>query len=519
MGRMRAFTVAGTLLVALSGCADEGTGDLLNSNDSGTDGGGQDQPVDDTSAEAGTNPPGEQGGDMDAGGETGGPADAAAPVVPTDAGDGGPAMVDAAGDDDGGPRGDSAVPAEGGQSLPDSGDDAAAVTSCNLDEACCPDDTCDGDLSCLGETCSCIVALHGDHALRTDGTVYYYGAGGGVVEQGETGTTLTGILDIYQGTASACGLRNDNTVWCWATTGTGNNRGELGRGTVGGATVPLQANPVLLDPGGGPEQIMDDATAITSGSSRCYLATTMCAVRTGGSVWCWGSPDSGGGGGWLLQGASGNQPYPVQITVDGTNPLLGVDQVSLGSRHACVLASGQVRCWGANVGGPLGQGNQTNSTFPVNVSLPGTATKVGAGSDVTCAQVADELYCWGANNSGQVGIGVPADNTDGCINFCKLTPTAVVGTDSQPLDGILDFNVAYLGACALRDSGELLCWGQGINNVADTIDVALQTVDNVALQSSCSSASLPTALRWLTRDNDLRRNNGSVTQVCPGPPG
>jgi len=89
--------------------------------------------------------------------------------------------------------------------------------------------------------------------------------------------------------------------------------------------------------------------------------------------------------------------------------------------HACVRdVNANVRCWGANFYGALGDGSSTDSTIPTTVvDAQGTALAgvlsggltIGAAAQHSCAILNDgSLYCWGWNNNGQVGNGVSATN-------------------------------------------------------------------------------------------------------------
>src|SRR5438270_799091 len=76
-----------------------------------------------------------------------------------------------------------------------------------------------------------------------------------------------------------------------------------------------------------------------------------CAVRAGGSVWCWGS----GGNGQLGNNATADSPIAVQVVTTAGPPLTGIVAVAGGSYFACALASdATVWCWGDNGQGQLG---------------------------------------------------------------------------------------------------------------------------------------------------------------------
>jgi len=103
-----------------------------------------------------------------------------------------------------------------------------------------------------------------------------------------------------------------------------------------------------------------------------------CALRTDGTVACWGSnvgPGEGFSGGYLGQ---------------ATPPMGTFTQVSAGAWHTCGLRpDGTAACWGSN---GSGQATPPASTF----------TQVSAGHDHTCGVTSDgTVACWGANSSGQ----------------------------------------------------------------------------------------------------------------------
>jgi hypothetical protein len=71
-----------------------------------------------------------------------------------------------------------------------------------------------------------------------------------------------------------------------------------------------------------------------------------CAVKTDGSLWCWGRNDYG----QLGDGTYADRNTPVQI-------MTGVSSVALGYSHTCaVKTDGSLWCWGYNYYGQLGDG-------------------------------------------------------------------------------------------------------------------------------------------------------------------
>ncbi len=406
-----------------------------------------------------------------------------------------------------------AAPDQALDAAPDQAVDAAPDAAPDGPFACM-DDECPDGLNCVGAACSCVAQVQGEAVLRVDGSVLYPGVQNTLVSVAETGEVLTGVTEVYVGRRHGCGRRDDGTVWCWPTEALGNRSGQLGRGVFDGDLVDYGAAPVLIEADGEPAPL-DQVLHVNQGSSGC-VGSANCAVRMDGTLWCWGAPHDGGGGGNLFtDGMEVAHPYATLIEAAEGVPLDGVDAVSVGNRHACVLRGGQAWCWGGNIGGPLGQGDQNRRQYPIAVILPGDAQQIGTGQDVTCARVGDRVFCWGSNNSGQVGIGPPAENTDGCINFCRTTPAEVIDGAGDPLTGVTDLNVAYLGICATREDHSLWCWGAQVSDVAAPLLVGGEPLQNVALHTSCSPSPIDRAVIYLTRDDDLRSAVNAIDNECP----
>lgn len=83
----------------------------------------------------------------------------------------------------------------------------------------------------------------------------------------------------------------------------------------------------------------------------------------------------------------------------------GVTSIAAGVNvHTCALVTGQVRCWGDNDYGELGNGPTTRSPVPVQVqSLSSSVTAIAVGVYHCCAIVNDEVRCWGDNSFGELG--------------------------------------------------------------------------------------------------------------------
>lgn len=161
-----------------------------------------------------------------------------------------------------------------------------------------------------------------------------------------------------------------------------------------------------------------------------------CAVGADGRAYCWGN----GASGELGNGASTASAVPVQVSGVGD-----VVFVSAGGHASCALQrAGTLACWGT-----LGGGVAWGAT-PVAVPGVSDAVWVAVGLDHACyVDGAAHVRCWGDNSAGQLGDGSTTS---------RSAPVTVVG-DSGPLSGIVSVSAGQRTTCAVRDTGEVYCWG------------------------------------------------------------
>ena len=128
--------------------------------------------------------------------------------------------------------------------------------------------------------------------------------------------------------------------------------------------------------------------------------SSVCAVLSSHKIECWGY----NGNGQLGNGTTSSSDIPV--TVHGiTNAKAVAGDVSGGS-FCAVLTTGQLKCWGYNGYGELGNGTTTGFTVPVSVKNISTATAVFGGGNGFCALLSSKhLSCWGYGGTGQLGNG------------------------------------------------------------------------------------------------------------------
>ncbi|MBC7710727.1 MAG: Ig-like domain repeat protein [Rhizobacter sp.] len=168
-----------------------------------------------------------------------------------------------------------------------------------------------------------------------------------------------------------------------------------------------------------------------------------CSISANGELRCWGYNVFG----QLGDGSTANRASPAPVAGMST----GTQYVAAGSNHTCAInAGGGVRCWGNNYNGQVGDGSTTSRYSPVDVSGIATgAVAVAAGNSHSCALLAGgAVKCWGFNGSGQLGTG---DTTD------QLLPTAVSGLAGP----VVAISAGSSQTCALLANGALQCWGAG----------------------------------------------------------
>lgn len=177
-------------------------------------------------------------------------------------------------------------------------------------------------------------------------------------------------------------------------------------------------------------------------------------VLADGAPYCWGA----GGSGRLGNNSVANSSLPVPVVTSGALAGKTITDIASGDGQSCVVASGAAYCWGFGSRGALGTGSTSSSSVPIAVSATGvlsgkTVTRIASGTGNTCAIASGSAYCWGGNAIfGPLGNGMGTDS---------LVPVAVTSTgvlSGKTLDSI---EGSYLSYCVISN-GEAYCWG--LNN-------------------------------------------------------
>ena len=252
---------------------------------------------------------------------------------------------------------------------------------------------------------------------------------------------------IATGDSHTCAILDNGDVKCWGR----NDEGQLGLGHTN-------------DYGDDSSETVNKLAKVNLGAKAKAIAAGgnhTCAILDNDSLKCWGENDEGQLGLGDTDNYGNDETTFTSIDLgewdhdnDGTDTTptpevpLTAKAIAAGEDHTCVILSNdQVKCWGLNDKGQLGQGNINNyggENIPLgedageddedevdesdiakmnpvdlgdNVSDPYTAIAIAAGDKHTCVSlnsitstsddgvVEGHIKCWGNNNNYQLSIG------------------------------------------------------------------------------------------------------------------
>jgi alpha-tubulin suppressor-like RCC1 family protein len=296
------------------------------------------------------------------------------------------------------------------------------------------------------------------------------GGGNGSADGGNGGGDPALATQVAVGSVSACALTGSGRVQCWGS----NNRGQLGRSDV---DFNEEGAPTAV-PG------ITEATALTAFD----YSTCVAGVKNGAKgVYCFGD---GVGGKFGMDPA--HPDYPTGLAVHKKVPLPDaisaaiIEMGSDGSRTCALTSTPEIWCWGgpdidpegivgffdaarllASEGGIcvldvqdrvscMGQGGFAqfeaacdNQDGPVRCQSLDNSRAISAWADFACrVDGSGQVSCAGNNTYGQVDPEAPG----GDLPAVNLTA----------LQDATDIKVGSQHACALRDNGEIWCWGRAL---------------------------------------------------------
>ena len=239
-----------------------------------------------------------------------------------------------------------------------------------------------------------------------------------------------------------------------------------------------------------------------------------CAVKSDGTVACWGSTTRFGGtppaGLTGVTQVSTSFARACAVKSDGTvvcwgsdaglganTPpagLTGVIQISVGEYGTCALKNdGTVVCWG-------------DSSFTPPAGLTGVK-QLDTGYYNVCAVKSDStVICWGDNtynaSTPPAGLtGVTQVSAGGYFGCALKNDSTVVCWSTYPdnrtvvpagLTGVVQISVGDNHTCALKNDGTVVCWGSGSGvNVPAGLDLDNQSPTAVSLAPTSVAENQP----------------------------
>ncbi len=240
-------------------------------------------------------------------------------------------------------------------------------------------------------------------------------------------------------------VKDSGTTAGATTTGSGGQGGTGGDATAGGGGATAGGGGATAGGGGGTAIV---PVSVSAGSKHS------CATFSDGTARCWGRNDFG----QLGDGTLDDLLFPSKLVTGIT----AAEKTEAGndafftswSWHSCVLLmTGLVQCWGRNSSGQLGNGTETDSNLPVDVSDIVDVRDVAPGLIHTCAALVNgTARCWGSAQDGRLGNGA----TTGIQN----APVPVLGVE---FDSIRTIGAGRSHSCGMATSGSVYCWGFGVN--------------------------------------------------------
>ncbi len=200
---------------------------------------------------------------------------------------------------------------------------------------------------------------------------------------------------------ASCALLRDGDVKCWG-------QAQLGR--LGYEDEEDRGDDVGEMGSALPAVALGSTTAV----ERLYArGSFVCASFVDRAVKCWGFNSRG----QLAVGdasSRGDQADEMGDALPTANVGGVIETLSVGGDLACAIVAAEIKCWGQNGWGGLGQGHtdalgddpgEVGAGLPV-VPVAFEVSRVVSGMlGTVCAIARSDVYCWGRNDSGLLGRG------------------------------------------------------------------------------------------------------------------
>ena len=294
-----------------------------------------------------------------------------------------------------------------------------------------------------------------------------------VIDGNGSTTALAKIVQVESGNSHTCALTTSGNVKCWGHISDGRLGYDMGTEYIP-QSQRYKDHPINV--------VFKDGTLLSGVAQISIGNSHSCALTTAGNVKCWGR----GAYGRLGNDGTSSQNHPVSV-VDkdgGTTALSGAVQVETGYYHTCALmSSGNVKCWGYGGQGQLGNNGTSNSDHPTGVvdgnnsnNLLSNISQISTGNYHSCALTASgNVKCWGDGTNGRLGNNLYDDRS--------YPVDVITGNDNTLLSDIIQISAGGTFTCALTNSGNVKCWGQGLegrlgNNSSHNSPIPVTVMDD-----------------------------------------
>lgn len=235
-------------------------------------------------------------------------------------------------------------------------------------------------------------AMHSG-AVTEDGSLYMWGwnegyeLGDGTEEEhNKPVKVLENVRSVSLGWDHSAAVTKDGSLYIWGADGYTERENN---GSVIGVPTHLS-----------PEKIMENVRSVSLGGA---LPETYGGVVTeDGSLYMWGSNNSGQLGDGTKTKSSFDYKKPLKVMENVQSVSLG-DNRGIGGKHSGAVAEdGSLYMWGSNDSGQLGDGTREDHSSPVKVME--NVQTISLGDSCSGAVTKDgSLYMWGNNLRGQLG--------------------------------------------------------------------------------------------------------------------